>query len=214
MRGGLNLFSNFEVRLENLQVRRPFRINARPETGAATAVLGMATQYFCTPPNPQLDKYWDTVADRLFKIRHCMNIQGVVRQLPLFEPPIDPGLLVRAAAAGVDLGSVIANLNAPPPPYRFRFLLGRAVRLADELRGFGAMTLQVLERRDAEALAALRASSETALLESARDIRKKQVRQVEEEIAELSVEREHIELQVQHLQTLTQELMNPQEKAQ
>ena len=36
-----------------------------------------------------------TVADRLFKIRHCMNIQGVVRQLPLFEPPIDPALLVR-----------------------------------------------------------------------------------------------------------------------
>ena len=32
MRPELNLFSNFEVRLENLQVRRPFRINARPET--------------------------------------------------------------------------------------------------------------------------------------------------------------------------------------
>ena len=96
--------------------------------GGAGAVLGMATQYFCTPPNPQLDKYWDTVADRLFKIRNCMNIQGIVRQLPLFEPPIDPGLLVRAAAAGVDLGSVIASLNAPPPHYRFRFLLARAVR--------------------------------------------------------------------------------------
>ena len=81
MRHGLDLFSNFEVRLENLQVRRPFRINARPDTSAATAVLGMATQYFCTPPNPQLDKYWDTVADRLHKIRNCMNIQGIVRQL-------------------------------------------------------------------------------------------------------------------------------------
>ncbi len=29
-----------------------------------------------------------------------MNIEGVVRQLPLFEPPIDPALLVKAAAAG------------------------------------------------------------------------------------------------------------------
>jgi hypothetical protein len=36
-----------------------------------------------------------------------MNIQGVVRQLPLFEPPIDPALLVQAAAAGIDLGSVL-----------------------------------------------------------------------------------------------------------
>ena len=126
----------------------------RGRTSAARPrVLGMATQYFCTPPNPQLDKYWDTVADRLFKIRNCMNIQGVVRQLALFDPPIDPGLLVRAAAAGVDLGSVIASLNAPPPHYRFRFLLARAMRLAEEIRSFGAMTLQVLERRDAEGLA-------------------------------------------------------------
>ena len=76
-----------------------------------------------------------------------MNIQGIVRQLALFDPPIDPGLLVRAAAAGVDLGSVIASLNAPPPHYRFRFLLARAVRLAEEIRSFGAMTLRVLERK-------------------------------------------------------------------
>ena len=214
MRSRLDLFSNFEVRLENLLVRRPFRINARPDTGAATAVLGMATQYFCTPPNPQLDKYWDTVADRLMKIRNCMNIQGVVRQLALFEPPIDPGLLVRAAAAGVDLGSVIASLNAPPPHYRFRVLFTRAVKLAEEIRSFGAMTLQVLEKRDAEGLASLRAANETVLLDAIRDIRKKQVRQVEEEIAEMNVQKEHVDLQIQHLNTQLRTLMNPQEEAQ
>ena len=214
MRHDLNLFSNFEVRLENLQVRRPFRISARPSINGAAAVLGMATQYFCTPPNPQLDKYWDTVADRLFKIRNCMNIQGIVRQLPLFDPPIDPGLLVRAAAAGVDLGSVIASLNAPPPHYRFRFLQVRALRLAEEIRSFGAMTLQVLERRDAEGLASLRASNETALLDAVRDIRKKQVRQVEEELAELTLSRDHVDMQIQHINVQLQSLMNPQEQAQ
>jgi len=214
MRHALNLFSNFEVRVENLQVRRPFRINARPDRGGAAAVLGMATQYFCTPPNPQLDKYWDTVADRLFKIRNCMNIQGIVRQLPLFEPPIDPGLLVRAAAAGADLGSVIASLNAPPPHYRFRFLLDRAVRLAEEIRSFGAMTLRALERKDAEALASLQASNETALLNAVRDIRKTQVKQVEEALAELSLERERVETEIQHLNGQLQQLMNPQEQEQ
>ncbi len=40
MRHDLNLFSNFEVRLENLQVRRPFRINARPDVGGVTARAG------------------------------------------------------------------------------------------------------------------------------------------------------------------------------
>ncbi len=213
IRDQLDVFANWEVGFENTQVRRPFRVAARPDVGGARTILGMATQYFCMPPNPQMDKYWDAVADRLFKIRNCMNIQGVVRQLPLFEPPLDPGLLVRAAAAGVDLGSVIASLNAPPPHYRFRALLGRALRLAEEIRSFGAQTLQVLERRDAEGLAALRASNEGALLESARDIRKKQVRQVEEALAELSLEREHVDLQAQHITTQMQELMSPQEAA-
>ena len=46
--------------------------------------------YFCVPHNDMLLGYWDTVADRLFKIRYCMNIEGLVRELPLFEPPIDP----------------------------------------------------------------------------------------------------------------------------
>ena len=68
---------------------------------------------------------WDTVEDRLFKIRHCMNIDGVVRQLPLFEPPIDPGMLVRARAAGIDLSSALADLSAPLPHYRFSVMLQR-----------------------------------------------------------------------------------------
>ena len=31
----------------------------------------------------------------------------------LFEPPIDPGALVKAVAGGVDIGSALADLNAP-----------------------------------------------------------------------------------------------------
>ena len=151
MRSGLNLFSNFEVR-----AREPAGAPAIPDQRAAGS---RAAPRRCSAwrrsisarrPTRSSTRYWDTVADRLFKIRNCMNIQGIVRQLALFDPPIDPGLLVRAAAAGVDLGSVIASLNAPPPHYRFRFLLDRAVRLAEEIRSFGAMTLRVLERKDAE----------------------------------------------------------------
>jgi len=49
-----------------------------------------------------------------------MNIEGVVQTLPLFDPPIDPGMLVRAAAAGLDLGQVLAGGGAGLPPYRFQ----------------------------------------------------------------------------------------------
>ena len=73
--------------------------------------------------------YWDTVADRLFKIRNSLNIQGVFRQLPLFEPPIDPALLARAAAAGLDVAAVVGGLNQPLPLVRFQLLLQKAADL-------------------------------------------------------------------------------------
>jgi hypothetical protein len=213
IRSKANAFSNWMVKFETSQVRRPFRVNARPDTPGVTLALRLETEYFCIPSNPQLEKYWDTVADRLYKICHCMNIQGVVRQLPLFEPPIDPALLVRAAAAGVDLGSVLSSLNAPPPAYRFGVLLDRAVRLVEELRSFGATTLKVLERRDAEALAQLRASNEIKLLQAAREIHKKHIAQVEMELAELSLSREEVELKIRYITAQSEQLMSPQEAA-
>ena len=77
--------------------------NAEPGEAGAAPLFGIArTLYFCIPPNDALLRYWDVV-DRLFKIRLCMNIEGVVRQRALFEPPIDPGMLVKAAAAGIDV---------------------------------------------------------------------------------------------------------------
>ena len=39
--------------------------------------------YFCVPRNDRLVSYWDTVSDRLFKIRNSLNIEGAFRQLPL-----------------------------------------------------------------------------------------------------------------------------------
>ena len=121
--------------------------------------------YFCFPPNDTLLGYWDTVDDRLYKIRHCMNIQGVVEQLPLFAPPISPALLVAAAAAGVDLSSVLSNTNAATPFYRFSFMVQKALELCAEVRSLGASLLSALEKQDAEALALLRATQETKLLQ-------------------------------------------------
>jgi peptidoglycan hydrolase-like protein with peptidoglycan-binding domain len=127
---------------------------------------------FCLPPNENLLAYWDKVEDRLFKIRHCMNIEGVVRQLPLFEPPIDPGLLVRARAAGIDLSSALADLSAPLPYHRFAVMMQRTQALNQTVRGLGSALLSALEKSDAEALGALRANQELAVLEAVRETRK------------------------------------------
>ncbi|MFB6454089.1 neuraminidase-like domain-containing protein [Chitinophaga sp. Hz27] len=150
-------------------------IQVVPSGGGGDPMPKIDTLYFAIPNNDQLLKYWDTVEDRLFKIRHCMNIEGVVRQLPLFEPPIDPALLVKAAAAGIDLGSVLNDIATGTPYYRFRIVVQKAIEFTNEVKQLGDKLLGILEKRDAEELALLRSSQEIQLLEAVKDIRKKEI---------------------------------------
>lgn len=171
LRGGLDAFANAIVAMEN---DFPFSLAPTPSQqpqGKApnqpdeSALLGLGkTLYFCIPPNSQLLGYWDTVADRLFKIRNCLNIQGVAQQLPLFDPPIDPMLLVQATAQGLSLSSVLGDLSAPMPYYRFAYLLPKALELCAQVQSLGAALLAAQEKADAEQLALTRASQETEML--------------------------------------------------
>ncbi|MEM6699894.1 MAG: neuraminidase-like domain-containing protein, partial [Bacteroidota bacterium] len=93
-------FGNVLVEMEN---EFPLNFNIPSSSGdqddrALNTVLGISRQlYFCIPHNKKLLEYWDMVDDRLFKIRNCMDIEGNVVQLPLFQPPIPPGLVASAA---------------------------------------------------------------------------------------------------------------------
>ena len=127
--------------------------------------------YFCIPRNDKLLSYWDTVADRLFKIHNSLNILGIFRQLPLFEPPIDPALLAKAAAAGLDIGAVVSGANQPLPLVRFQLLAQRAAEICQEAKSLGNNLLSALEKEDNEALAILRARHERAILELAETVK-------------------------------------------
>ncbi len=153
------------------------------QTGAGGAGLDqppLPFLYFCIPHNEKMLGYWDTVADRLFKIRHCMNIEGVVRQLALFEPPIDPAALVKAVAGGLDIGAALADLNAPLPLYRFNVLVQLANQVCNDVKALGSALLSALEKKDAEALALLRQGQEIQVLEAVKAVREKQIEEAEE----------------------------------
>jgi len=114
-----------------------------------------------------------------------MNIEGVVRQLPLFEPPIDPMLLVRAAAAGVDFGTVLSDLSAPLPHHRFSYMLQKALELCAEVKSLGAVLLSALEKRDVERLSNIRAGHEVSLLKAARQVKEQQLAEAGESLSGL-----------------------------
>ncbi len=157
---GLGPIGNTLVDLED---QFPFNLAALGSGSSGNGAVGASVLfgigralYFCIPRNDKLLGYWDTVADRLFKIRHCMNIEGVVRQLALFDPPIDPGMLVKAAAAGINIGSIVNGLNKPIGPIRCLFLIQKALELCGEVRGLGGALLSAIEKGDSEHLALVR----------------------------------------------------------
>jgi GH18 family chitinase len=176
---GIDRLGNALVLIENdLLYAAGYGGSASSGLGAA---IGMSSVvwYFCLPTNDTLNGYWDTVDDRLYKIRHCMNIQGVVQQLPLFAPPISPALLVAAQAEGVDLSSVLSNINAATPFYRFRIMVQKALELCEEVRSLGAALLAALEKEDAEALAVMRATQETQLLQAMQQMKELAVQEAQ-----------------------------------
>jgi hypothetical protein len=107
---------------------------------------------FCVPANTTLLDYWARVEDRLYKIRHCQDIDGNLRELALFAPPINPMQLVAMKAAGLSLDDVLASSQGDLPPYRFTVLIERAKSFAATLSGFGASLLSAREKIDLEQL--------------------------------------------------------------
>ncbi|MCI0590070.1 MAG: Tc toxin subunit A, partial [Gammaproteobacteria bacterium] len=160
--------------------------SAAPVNDDGTSPTLAPIPYFCTAPNEKLLGYWDVVADRLFKIRHCMNLAGVERSLPIYEPPIDPALLVKATAAGVDVASALSDINAAVPHYRFGVVMQKATELCNDVKSLGGALLSALEKRDAEALSLLRSSHEIDVLKALRQVKEQQAKEASANLAGLN----------------------------
>lgn len=207
----LDDFSNALVQVENVVAVAPSSGVNRTVVATPPPLSLPSTLYFCVPKNDKLLAYWDTVADRLFKIRHCMNIEGIVRELPLFEPPIDPALLVRATAAGLDISSALNDINAALPHYRFNVMAQKTGEVCAELKALGAGLLAALEKRDAEAMALLRSAHELKVLDAVRQVRQRQLDEARESLEAAKKSREVVVIRHDYYATI--QYLNTEEKA-
>ena len=201
----LDKWDAFGNAMVELELVFPFSNQTPLPIGTSNGVVGLAnvfgfasTLYFCIPDNPQLRALRDTIDDRLFKIRHCQDIDGVVRHLPLFEPPIDPALLVQAAAQGLSLSSVLNDLNSPMPNYRFYYLLQKALELCSEVRALGNAFLSAKEKGDAEALSQLRARHESSIHNLVMEVKKQQLDEAGKSLEALQQSRKGPVYRLQH----------------
>lgn len=168
-------------------------------------------RYFFVPENSVFFDYWTRVADRLFKIRNSLNIDGQAQPLLLFEPPINPMDLVQAVARGVSLGQLVSGLAVNVPHYRFEFLAARAQGLAQKLSQYGSELLATLEKKDAEALNQMQTQQEGNILKMTIDMYQAQIDEAEQAILNLEESQHSAQQRIQLYQTWIANGMLPEE---
>jgi hypothetical protein len=198
----LDLFSNVLVNVENVIVA-PEPPQSLVQGTAQTPTLPQFpssgnTLLFCIPPNDTLLAYWGTVAQRLYNIRHCLNLQGVAQPLPLYAPPINPLQLIAEKASGASP----TGGGSTAPVYRFATYLQRAVELANDVRAYGALILAALEKQDAETLAVLRATQELDIQTRLLDIKARQVTEAQDQIAALQNQKAVVQIRYNFYSTI------------
>ena len=170
--------------------------------------------YFCIPENQELISLWTTIEDRLFKIRHCLNIQGVARPLSLFAPPIDPHAFLSTYGSG-STGVPLASYAAiPVPPHVFSFLIQQTQGVVNQVISLGTAILSALEKKDTEALGVLRVNQEAILLQLNTQLKEQQIELIQEQGKALNQSLASANYREQHYEDLIDEGLNAEEIAQ
>ncbi|MFI6323641.1 hemopexin repeat-containing protein [Nonomuraea sp. NPDC050556] len=182
--------------------------------GTGTVHESIARPYFYVPDNATFHEYWARIEDRLRKIRQSLDIMGIARPVPLFEPPADVMALVRGRASGASLDQLTANPAAALPHYRFAFLFRKAQDLVGQLRQYGGDLLGHLERRDLEQLSLLQNRQEAAILALTTAIKEAQVAMANESVAELQATKKGAEDRIDHFEKLIAQGLTPVQEAQ
>ena len=144
-----------------------------PEPTSPTTVAKFAPAF--APLNPRLLDLYDTVADRLGLIHHCLdgrriNEGQLRRDVSYFgDDPWREGW--RPVSDPCDDET---DWCCRPSPYRFTFQIEKALALAGNVRELGASLLAAYEKGDAEILASIHANQERELLALGLSIRQDQ----------------------------------------
>ncbi|HLK60409.1 MAG TPA: hypothetical protein VKU00_27860 [Chthonomonadaceae bacterium] len=188
-----------------MELAFPFSNESAAPIGTSSGRIGLAnifgfasTLYFCIPDNPQLTALRDTIDDRLFKIRHCEDINGVFRLLPLFGAAADSGLLELAEMEGLSLSSVLNDLNGTLPNYRFNYLLQKALEVCSELKSLGNARLSAREKGDAESLSRMHATHESSIQKLVMEVKKLQLEEAQKSLDALQQSRKGPVYRMQH----------------
>jgi hypothetical protein len=204
--------------LQRVLGARPAAVHARDDDKSPVKISDFVPRP--APLNPRLLALYDRTADRLALLHCCLNGRRRRNGRPDLDMPFwgdrgDRGDLATgcgcstvspacgeteeccSSCAGDDDGCM-----ACCKPYRFTYLIQKAIELAGEVRGLGAELLAAYEKGDAEALAALRSTHERQLLELALEVRQNQWRDADWQVQALGKTKEGAQARQRYYQGL------------
>lgn len=134
------------LRMDVLSLQRK-GLAPQADTLAGNSLLDL----FLPEVNDVLYGYWDTLALRMFNLRHNLTLDGQPMSLAIYATPADPKALQSAAVAAADGGGGLRDVDFTPQ-WRFTFMLDSARGMVSQLIQTGQAMQSVIERQDAEAL--------------------------------------------------------------
>jgi hypothetical protein len=162
-----------------------------PENSGAVTVDSFDSIVAAPPLNPRLLALYERIDDRLALIHACVNGRRLVNGRPGRDMPYFGDVTVlngwqRTTQPCADE----ADWCAAHCAYRFQYLIGKALELANEVRSLGAELLAAFEKGDAEYLAALRTSQERQMAELGLVVRQNQWREADWQVQALGKTKE------------------------
>lgn len=156
---------------------------------------------FCIPPNPVIEALCLKAELSLFKIRNCMNIAGVVRELEIYAAPTDTtsGLPVIGGDGQLSLPGTI---RFTPTQYRYQVLIERAKQLVGIAQQVESAFLSALEKRDAEYYNLMKARQDLSLSKAGIRLQTLRVKEAESGVDLAEIQRERAQIQVNELQEM------------
>ena len=166
------------------------------------------------PINPRLMEIYDTLVDERDALHHGLTKArlrgGTLHRDTSFwgDDPTRRGWKSAAVDCLDDDGCC-----CPPSPYRFPFLLQRALETASEARALGDKLLAAFEKGDAEYLAAMRAGHERQLVNLTEEIRNFEFREADWQIQALQKSKQAAQARRQYYADLIANGLIPNEQA-
>ncbi|WP_201574713.1 hypothetical protein [Psychrobacter sp. H8-1] len=145
---------------------------------------------FCIPNNPTVKFLLLRAELNLFKIRNCMNIAGMQRELEPYSAPIDVESALPSMGAGGQI-NLAGVTRIRPTQYRYPVLVDRAKQLTNLAQQTEASFFSTLQSLDQEKYSLFDARQDVEISKESVKLQKLRVRESENGVglAELQLER-------------------------